>query len=163
MPVVFYSAAWADDVDDVRAFIDRYAEPEGNLEAQADMIRDDRIMIAGGMRQTDQAANMAMQQAQRDQATKINGGAAKWVMRTEGSIVRVYGNTAVASFVRLTNIFPPNAMTINAAPLWVTLVLVKEGGDWGIAHTHLVPRAQQLESLAAAGVYRPLFFARATC
>lgn len=136
---LFCSAAWADDVDDVMAFIDRYAELEGNLEAQAEMIRDDRIMIATGMRQTDQAANMAMQQAQRDQATKINGGPAKWVMRVEGPIVRVYGDTAVASFVRLTNIFPPNTPTINAAPLWVTLVLVKEGGDWGIAHTHISP------------------------
>jgi hypothetical protein len=131
--------AWADDVDDVLAFIDRYAALEGDLEKQASMIRDDRVMIAGSARQTDQAENMAVQMAQRDANQALFDGAAKWLLRTESPEVRVYGDTAVASYVRLTNIFPPGAAPINNPPLWVTLVLVKERGNWGIAHTHISP------------------------
>jgi hypothetical protein len=136
---LFASMAWADDVDDVLAFIDQYAALEGDLEKQASMIRDDRVMIAGSARQTDQKENMAVQMAQRDANNALFGGAAKWMLRTESPEVRVYGDTAVASYVRLTSIFPPGVAPINNPPLWVTLVLVKERGNWGIAHTHISP------------------------
>ena len=135
----FASSAAADDVDDVMALIERYAALEGDLRAQSRLIRADRVMIAGSARQTDQATNMAVQMAQRDASERVDGGPAKWMVRIESPEVRVYGNTAVASFMRLTNIFPANAAPINPGPLWYTLVLVKEGGDWGIAHTHVSP------------------------
>jgi hypothetical protein len=121
------------------AFIDRYAELEGDLEAQARMIRDDRVMIAGSARQTDQEQNMKVQIAQREANEAAAGGAVRWIVRTETPEVRIYGDTAVASYMRLTNIFPPGAAPINQGPLWVTLVLVKERGNWGIAHTHISP------------------------
>ena len=133
------AGAWADDVDDIRALIERYAALEGDLDAQAELIRDDRIMIAGGVRQTDQAANMAVQQAERDHRAALNGGPAQWIIRVEDLMVRVYGDTAVASYVRLGNIFPPGVEPITNPPLWTTLVLVKERGGWRIAHTHLSP------------------------
>jgi FAD/FMN-containing dehydrogenase len=38
--------------------------------------------------------------------------------------------------VRAFNIFPHNQPAIQGNSQWVTLVLVKEGGEWGIAHTH---------------------------
>lgn len=135
----FASGAAADDVDDVMALVERYAELEGDLRAQSRLIRDDRVMIAGSARQTDQAMNMAVQMAQRAANEKLSGGPAKWMVRIESPEVRVYGNTAVVSFMRLTNIFPANAAPINPGPLWYTLVLVKQGGDWGIAHTHVSP------------------------
>lgn len=133
------STAWADDHDAVMALVERYAETEGDLRAQARLIRDDRVMIAGSARQTNQAQNLAVQMAQREAAAATNGGPAKWLVRIEAPEIRVYGNTAVASFMRLTNIFPPNAPAINPGPLWYTLVLVKERGEWGIAHTHVSP------------------------
>ena len=131
------SNAVADDMDDVRGFIERYAALEGNLEEQAEMIRDDRVMIATGVRQRNNAQNMAAQMAQRDHASRVNGGPAKWMMRAEDAEIRIYGDVAVASFMRLTSIFPANASAINTSPLWVTLVMVKERGNWGIAHTHV--------------------------
>lgn len=133
------SAAWADDVDDVMAAIQRYAELEGDLAAQAALIRDDRVMIAGPIRQTDQEMNMAVQMAQRQAAEAVNGGPARWITRIEAPEVRVYGSTAVASFMRIFNIFPPNQPAVNPPPQWVTLVLVKDRGNWGIAHTHMSP------------------------
>ena len=131
------SNAVADDMDDVRGFIERYAALEGNLEEQAEMIRDDRVMFATGVRQRTNAQNMAAQMAQRDHASRVNGGPAEWMMRAEDAEIRIYGDVAVASFMRLTSIFPANASAINASPLWVTLVMVKERGNWGIAHTHI--------------------------
>lgn len=134
---VFASAAWADDADDVMAFLQKYAELENDLEAQSSMIRGDRVMIAGSARQTDQDQNMAVQMAQRDSNNAAAGGAARVVVRIEAPEVRIYGNTAVASFMRLTNVFPANAGPINPGPLWVSLVLIKERGNWEIAHTHI--------------------------
>lgn len=131
--------AAADDEEDIRALLDRYAGLEGDLEAQAKLIRDDRVMIAGGVRQSDQAQNLAVQIADRDHRAALEGGEAKWIVRLESPEIRVYGNTAVASFIRLANIYPPNSEPINTTPLWTTLVLVKERGAWGIAHAHLSP------------------------
>ena len=131
--------AAADDHDNIRALLDRYAATEGDLDAQARLIRDDRIMIAGGARQTDQAMNLAVQKAGEEHRAALTGGKAKWIVRFEDPIIRVYGDTAVASFVRLTNIYPPGSEPITQPDFWVTLVLVKEGGDWGIAHTHVSP------------------------
>jgi len=130
--------ALADDAADVMSVVNRYAETEGDLDAQARLIRSDRVMIAQ-MRQTDQAANLAVQKAARAANDKANGGPARWILRTESPEVRIYGNTAVASYIRLTSITPPNGPAINTTPLWVTLVLVKDGGSWGIAHTHVSP------------------------
>jgi ketosteroid isomerase-like protein len=136
--IVLSTAAWADDVDDVTAFLYRYAELESDLDAQASMIRDDRVMIAGSARQTDQAKNMEVQIAAQ-RANNAMAGGGKMVVRIESPEVRVYGDTAVASFMRLTNIFPANASPITPGPLWVSLVLVKERGNWAIAHTHISP------------------------
>jgi len=137
--ILFSGASFADDVDDVMAVINSYAELEGDLQAQSRLIRDDRVMIAGSARQTDQSKNMEVQMAQREANAAASGGPAKWIVRIESPEIRIYGNTAVASFMRLTNIIPPNAAPINPGPLWYTLVLVKEGRNWGIAHTHVSP------------------------
>ena len=51
----------------------------------------------------------------------------------------VYGNTAVASFVGIATVFPPGERAVNLNRTWFTLVLVKEGREWGIAHTHASP------------------------
>jgi len=133
------AGAWSDDVDDIMELLEKYTDLEGDLAAQAKLISDDRIMIAGGVRQTDQDANMEVQQAQRDHRAELNGGPAKWIVRFEDPIVRVYGDTAVVSYIRLGDIFPPGTPPIANPPLSTTLVLVKERGDWRIAHTHLSP------------------------
>jgi len=129
--------AWSDDADDIMALVERYSETEADLQAQGELIRDDRIMIAGGVRQTDQDLNLAVQQAERDHRAELAGGPAKWMVGVEDPIVRVYGNAAVASYVRLTSIFSPGEPPVTFPPQWITLVLVKEGGEWGIAHNHV--------------------------
>jgi hypothetical protein len=117
-----------DDRDDILALVDQYGELEDDLAAQAKMIRDDRVMITN-IRQTDNAKNMKIQMATRKANEAVTGGKTRFITTI----------TAVASFVRTFTILPHNQAPVNGAPNWVTLVLVKEGGDWGIAHTHMSP------------------------
>ncbi len=136
--LVFAPLAFADDKDDVMAFIDQYGEMEDNLAAQAKLIRDDRVMITG-IRRTDNAKNMEIQMAGRKAGEAVNGGKTRFITTIESPHISIYGNTAVASFIRIFNVYPHNQPAAGGDPQWVTLVLVKEGGDWGIAHTHMSP------------------------
>ncbi len=98
----------ADDADDVLEAVMRWAELENDLEKQAELIRDDRIMIFGMNRWTDQAQNLRVQLAQ--DAARRNVDPDGYAIATlESPTVRVYGNTAVVSFVRIFNVIPGNA------------------------------------------------------
>ena len=132
--------AFANDKNDVLAVIHQYGNLEGDLAGQAKLMRDDRVYITGGMRQTDEAKNMAMQMAARQANEAVNGGKTKFMVIIESPVISVYGDVAVASFVRAFNTIPYNkAPNPPDQPVWVTLVLVKERGEWGIAHTHQSP------------------------
>jgi hypothetical protein len=138
--LIFAPFAIADDAADVLAVVKQYGDTENDLAAQAKLMRADRVYIAGGMRQTDEAKNMATQMAARTANEAVNGGKTKFMTVIEGPVIRVYGNVAVASFVRVFNTFPHNQpANPPGQPTFVTLVLVKDGGKWGIAHTHQSP------------------------
>ena len=130
---------FADDEDDVLATIKRYGALEGDLEAQAEMIRDDRVHIVAGQRRTDQAQNLEVQKATRDAMEAVNGGKTRIITQIESPQIAIYGNVAVASFVQTYNNFPHNQPASPGQPAWVTLVLVKDSGQWGIAHAHASP------------------------
>ena len=135
----FASYAFADDHDDVLAVVQKYGDLEDDLEAQAKMMRDDRVWIAGGIRHTSEEKNMSIQTANRKAAEARNGGKTRFITTIEGTKIAIYGDVAVASFVRMFNVYPHNQPPAQGAPAWVTLVLVKENGEWGIAHTHQSP------------------------
>lgn len=136
--LAFAPVALADDMDDVLAVIRSYGDLEDNLAEQAKLIRDDRVMITN-VRQTDNAKNMRIQMESRKAGEAANGGKTRFITTIESPHVAIYGNTAVASFVRIFSVFPHNQPPVGGNPNWVTLVLVKEGGKWGIAHTHMSP------------------------
>jgi len=138
--LIFAPYALADDEADVLAVVMQYGDLEGDLDAQAKLMRSDRVYIVGGVRQTDEAKNMAMQMAARQATEAVNGGKTKFMTIIEGPVIRVYGDVAVASFVRVFRTIPHNQPPNPPGnPNWLTLVLVKEGGKWGIAHTHMSP------------------------
>ncbi len=134
--------ASADDADDVRAVVDMYLATETtDLKKQASLMTDDRVFIAGGLRQTDNVANMKVQIA----GAKVNRELdpdAQVIVTGEDVIIRVYGDAAVASFYRYWNVIS-SAESVRAGrdasgppPGVVTLVLAKMGRDWKIVHTH---------------------------
>jgi len=133
------TSVFADDKDDVMAIVYKYGDLENDLESQAKLMRPDRVYITGGMRQTDEARNMANQIATRKAGEALNGGKTKFVTTIEGPLVSVHGNVAIASFVRWWNVYPHNQPSVLSTPTWVTLVLIKEGNDWLIKHTHQSP------------------------
>ena len=137
--LMFAPYAFADDKDDILAVVQQYGDLEGDLAAQAKLMRDDRVYIVGGARQTDEAKNMSIQMAVRQATEAVNGGKTKYITIIESPVVAIYGHVAVASFVRTFTIFPSGLAPIFGGPTWVSLVLVKEGGEWGIAHTHQSP------------------------
>lgn len=136
--LAFAPVALADDRDDILALLARYGDLEDNLAEQAKLMRDDRVMITN-IRQTDNAKNMETQMALRKQGEAVNGGKTRFITSIESPHVAIYGNTAVASFMRTFTVLPHNQPPAGGNPNWVTLVLVKEGGKWGIAHTHMSP------------------------
>jgi hypothetical protein len=131
-------AAYADNHGEVMDAVKRYANLEGNLAEQAKLIRSDRVMITG-VRQSDQAKNLEIQLAARNAMDAANGGEARWITEIESPEIRMYGDVAVASMMRIFHIYPPDQPPINAPPHWLTLVLVRENGKWGIAHSHISP------------------------
>ena len=129
----------ADDLDDVMEVIEAYGDLEGDLAAQAKLMHPDRVYITGGMRQTNESLNMRNQIATREAQEALNGGKTEFVTTIEDVDISIYGDVAVASFVRWWNVYPANQAPVLGAPTWVSLVLIKEGSDWLIKHTHQSP------------------------
>ena len=129
----------ADDMDDVMAVIEAYGDLEGDLAAQAELMRPDRVYITGGMRQTNESLNMRNQIATREAQEALNGGKTEFVTTIEDVDISIHGDVAIASFVRWWNVYPANQAPVLGAPTWVSLVLIKEGSDWLIKHTHQSP------------------------
>ncbi len=135
--VLFAPMAFADDADDVMAVVQQWADTEADLTAQAQTIRADRVQVTGNGRQSDQAENLRVQIANHNARVKAAGGEPEMIVRIESPQVAVYGDTAVVSFVRLFNVIPYNSEPLPQNSAWFTLVLVKERGSWGIAHSHV--------------------------
>lgn len=129
----------ADDMDDVMAVIEAYGNLEGDLAAQAELMHPDRVYITGGMRQTNESLNMRNQIATREAQEALNGGKTEFVTTIEDADISIHGDVAIASFVRWWNVYPANQAPVLGAPTWVSLVLIKEGSDWLIKHTHQLP------------------------
>ena len=137
--VVLPFSAFADDVDDVMAVIQQYGDLEGDLEAQANLMRSERVHIVGGNRQTNQAKNREIQLATRNREESLNGGKTEYITTIEDLDVSIHGDVAVASFKQWWNIYPTGQEAILSTPAWLTLVLVKDGSGWFIKHTHASP------------------------
>ena len=102
-------------------------------------MRPDRVYITGGMRQTNESLNMRNQIATREAQEALNGGKTEFVTTIEDVDISIHGDVAIASFVRWWNVYPANQAPVLGAPTWVSLVLIKEGADWLIKHTHQSP------------------------
>lgn len=137
-------SGFADSHDDVAAVIDVYLETETNLAEQAKLMTDDRTFIIEGKRHTDNVANMAGQMAQEKLFAALDPEATL-ILTAEDPLIKVYGDTAVASFYRHWTLIPGvDAVIAGHAgepppSQVVTLVLNKSRGDWKIVHTHSSP------------------------
>ena len=128
--------AVADDAEDVLAVVQKWAELENNLEAQAALVTEDRIQVFEMWRRTDQAQNLRVQLAKRAVILKLDPD---WdvIVTIEAPIVRVYGDdAAVVSFKRMYEVIPGNAEPRPMYQTYISMTLIKDRGVWKIAHMH---------------------------
>ncbi len=138
LSVLIFSAStpvYSSEEDEVIRFIKEWASLEGDLDSQAALIRDDRVMIAGAEKWPDQKDNLLIQKERRAAILKRDPN---WkIMQTIISPeVRVFGNVAVAHFIRRFDFIAGEGEISPPAFNNATIVLVKEKGKWGITHTH---------------------------
>lgn len=138
LSILIFSAStpvYSSEEDEVIRFIKEWASLEGDLDAQAALIRDDRVMIAGAEKWPDQKDNLLIQKERRAAILKRDPN---WkIMQTIISPeVRVFGNVAVAHFIRRFDFIAGEGEISPPAFNNATIVLVKEKGKWGITHTH---------------------------
>ena len=138
------SAQGQPDVDAINRLIDQYGafEDAMDMPGQAGLMSADRVWIGQGAgRNTDQASNMRIQQAQYDQLKKTVRGIQTFT-EDRDRLIKFYGDgaVAVASFYRYTTAILPASATPDGystpPPAVATLVLEKRDGEWKIVHTH---------------------------
>jgi ketosteroid isomerase-like protein len=136
------ASAQVDEASDVLKVIEKWAGLENDLVAQADLVRDDRIQISGGIRQTNQKLNLEVQLLHYEAMMEEMGGPPKMIVRIENPLIRIYDDVAIASFVRLFDWAAPGQRAMRTGSAWFSMVLVKEDDMWKIAHHHVSPTNQ---------------------
>lgn len=135
--MVFYSPfAHADVKSDVLNVVLKWAELENDLEAQSELVTDDRIQLFAMWRRVDQAQNLRVQLAKRASTLKQDPD---WdvIVTVEAPIVRIYGDdAAVVSFKRMYEVIPGNASPRPLYQTYISMTLIKENDNWKIAHMH---------------------------
>ena len=112
----------------------KWSALESDLDAQSELIRDDRVMITS-KRWPNQKENLMIQKERR--AANLSRDPESTLISTISSpVVRIYGEVAIADFVRRTDFIPSMGDMSPPTFTYITLVLVEENGEWGIAHTH---------------------------
>ena len=131
-------AALADDVDDVKAVVQGYSDTEraGDVNARVQYMAagNTRFGPGGGLLERNDSLEeqRKSQQAARDAGLKLN-------LQDRHIEVSVYGNsTAVATSYKMGNITFPGGRTSRPNSR-ITWVLIKQGGQWKIAHMHISP------------------------
>ncbi len=132
------AVAMADDADDVKAVIQGYSDTgnagDVNARVQYHAAGNTRFSSGGTLLERNDSLEEQRknQQASRDAGLKLN-------LQDRHIEVSVYGNsTAVATSYRVGNITFPGGRTSQPNNR-VTTVLIKQGGQWKIAHVHISP------------------------
>jgi len=132
------TVAIADDVDDVKAAIQRYfvATNSGDVNAwvQHFVAGNTSFGFAGGLLERFDS----LEEQRKNRQAAVDAGL-KFNLQDRHIDVSVYGNsTAVATSYRVGTVTLPNGNTAQPNNR-ITTVLIKQGGQWKIAHVHNSP------------------------
>ncbi len=132
------TVAIADDVDDVKAAIQRYfvALNSGDAQAlaQGHLEGFTTFGFAGGLLERVDS----LEELRKDQQAAVDAGI-KLNLQDRHIDVSVYGNsTAVVTSYRVGTITLPNGNTVQPNNR-ITTVWIKQGGQWKQAHSHYSP------------------------
>ena len=106
----------------------KWAALESDLDAQAELIRDDRVMITS-KRWPNQAENLMIQK-ERTAANLSRDPDLKIIATISSPVIRIYEDVAIADFVRRYDFIPSVGEMSPPTFTYITLVLVDEDGNW---------------------------------
>ena len=132
------TAAMADDVDDVKAAVERHyaALNAGDAGAllQLQLAGNTGFGPGGALLET----SGSLEEARKTRQAEFDAGL-KYNLQARHIDVRVYGNvTAVTTHYGVGTVTQPNGTT-NQVNNRITRVWVKQGGQWKADHSHLSP------------------------
>jgi len=132
------TVAMADDVDDVKAAVQRdfVSRNSGDAYAYAQSFLEGFTRFGFGGQLLEQVDSL--EELRKDRQARFDAGL-KFNLQDRHSDVRIYGNsTAVVTSYRVGTITFPDGRTARINNR-ITTVLVKQGGQWKIAHVHDSP------------------------
>ena len=131
----------ADDVSDVMKVVQQYGDLENDLAAQAKLMHPDRVYISGGIRQSDEAKNMANQMMGRKAGESLNGGKTTFVTMIEDPVVSIHGQDRGCEFLTVVAcVSPQQAFRHEPTHLGHTGVGQRKINVADHAHPHLTAR-----------------------
>lgn len=133
----------------IHEFLERYTDLKdaGDMRTQAQMMTEDRVYIGvfNIGRRLSQPQNTRIQQAAMDLNEDLYPGLQVITDVKDPYVHFVTDDVAVASFRWVRNFIPTAELVRSgvdlpdspSSPVWFSQVLVKDGGEWKIAHTHV--------------------------
>ena len=130
-------AALADDVDDVKAALQRYMTAlnagDANAWIQLHAVGNTRFSTDNGLLQRSDS----LEEQRKNQQAGVDAGV-KLNIQSRHVEVSLYGNTAVSTRYGVGTVTQPNGTVVQLNNR-ITTVWVKQGGQWKITHMHLSP------------------------
>ncbi len=131
------AVAVADDVDDVRAALQRYMTAlnagDANAWIQLHAVGNTRFSPGGTLLEKYDS----LEERRKNQQATFDAGV-KFNIQTRHLEISVYGDTAVTTNYGVGTITQPDG-TVNPDNLRITRVWVKQGGQWKQVHQHFSP------------------------
>ncbi len=130
------TVAMADDVDDVKAALQRsqVATNTGDANTEARILLEGytRFGFAGGLLE-----RFDIEEARKNRQAAFDAGL-KFNIQTRHLEISVYGDTAVTTNYGVGTITQPDG-TVNPDSNRITRVWIKQGGQWKQVHQHISP------------------------
>ncbi len=131
------TVAMADDVDDVKAALQRYMTAlnagDANAWIQLHAVGNTRFGAGGTLLEKYDS----LEERRKNQQADFDAGV-KYNIQSRHLEISVYGDTAVTTHYGVGTITQPNG-TVNPNNLRITRVWVKQGGQWKQVHQHFSP------------------------
>ena len=131
------TVAIADDVDDVKAAMQRYgtALTTGDATAWAQHYAAENTRFSPGGQLLERSDSLEEQRKNRQAA--VDAGL-KYNIQSRHLEISVYGDTAVTTSYGVGTVTQPDG-TVNPTNNRITTVLIKQGGQWKVVHQHISP------------------------
>ncbi len=130
------AVAMADDVDDVRAAVQKYFDSlnSGDVDAWGQLFAEGHSTFAGGGGLLE--ASTSLEEQRRIRQAGVDSGLAR-DLQTRNIEVQIYGDSTAVATNYVVGTLTPAGGTPQLVLRRRTAVLIKQGGRWKIVHRHI--------------------------